>query len=139
MDNTKTQKNNKIFFIVWLSFGIGIGAQSLCIGRYLFKFLNIQDIYLTIFGPYNTRLPQCRDGLINSWTRYTYHDVDIIYNNSYSPHLARGIVDGMPFDNFGASWAPNGDRSVFDRSVLWVEPLPQQAETANLPLNTKFH
>ncbi|MGB0906097.1 MAG: cupin domain-containing protein [Maricaulaceae bacterium] len=64
---------------------------------------------------------------------------DIIHNNSYSPHLARGIVDGMPFDNFGASWAPRGDRSVFDRPVFWVEPFPNQPDSAFLPSDITFH
>jgi quercetin dioxygenase-like cupin family protein len=64
---------------------------------------------------------------------------DIIVNNSYSPHLARGIVDGLPFDNFGSTWAPNGDRRVFERPFFLVEPLPAQPPSATLPENASFH
>jgi quercetin dioxygenase-like cupin family protein len=64
---------------------------------------------------------------------------DVLYNNSYSPHLAQGIVDGMPFDNFGSSWPPNGDHSVYERPAFLVEPLPEQPESARLPEDASFH
>ncbi len=63
---------------------------------------------------------------------------DVIHNNSYSPHLAQGIVDGMPFDNFGSTWAPNGDRSVFERPFFLVEPLPEQPLGAKLAEDAAF-
>jgi quercetin dioxygenase-like cupin family protein len=64
---------------------------------------------------------------------------DIIHNNSYSPHLAQGIVDDLVFDNFGSTWAPRGDRSVFGRPFYIVEPLPIQPKTARIQQDTKFH
>lgn len=64
---------------------------------------------------------------------------DILFNNSYSPHLARGIVDGLVFRSFSSTFAPNGDRSVFTRPYFLVEPLPEQPATARLPTDFEFH
>ena len=71
--------------------------------------------------------------------RYRVFPGDILFNNPYSPHLAQGIVNGMPFDNFGSTWAPNGDRSVFERPFYWVEPLPDSPRTAELRRDVSFH
>jgi quercetin dioxygenase-like cupin family protein len=64
---------------------------------------------------------------------------DILFNNSYAPHLAQGIVDGLVFDNFGSTWAPNGDRSVFDHPFLLLESLPAQSSTSRLGAAPSFH
>ena len=64
---------------------------------------------------------------------------DILFNNSYSPHLARGIVDGLVFRSFSSTFAPNGDRGVFDRPFLLMEQLPEQPGSAHLPENFQFH
>ncbi len=64
---------------------------------------------------------------------------DILFNNSYSPHLIQGIVDGLVFDTFSSTFAPNGDRSVFDRPYYLVEPLPQQPASAQLADDVDFH
>jgi len=64
---------------------------------------------------------------------------DILFNNSYSPHLIQGIVDGLVFYTFSSTFAPNGDRSVFDRPYYLVEPLPQQPASAQLADDVDFH
>ncbi len=64
---------------------------------------------------------------------------DILFNNSYSPHLVQGIVDGLVFRSFSSTFAPNGDRSVFDRPGFLVEPLPTQPASARLAENISFH
>ncbi|MBB6522507.1 cupin domain-containing protein [Pseudoteredinibacter isoporae] len=64
---------------------------------------------------------------------------DILFNNSYSPHLARGIVDGLVFRSFSSTFAPNGDRSVFERPFILLEQLPEQPDSARLPDDFKFH
>ena len=71
--------------------------------------------------------------------RYEVRPGDILFNNSYSPHLAQGIVDGMPFHSFSSTFAPNGDRSVFDRPYFLVEPLPEQPASARLAEDVAFH
>lgn len=71
--------------------------------------------------------------------RYRVQPGDILFNNPYSPHLAQGIVNDLPFDNFGSTWAPNGDRSVFTRPFFWVEPLPEQPPTSRLARDVAFH
>lgn len=71
--------------------------------------------------------------------RYRVMPGDIMYNGSYSPHLAQGVVDGMPFDNFGSTWAPNGDHSVFERPFFLVEPPPAQPDGASLASDVAFH
>lgn len=64
---------------------------------------------------------------------------DILFNNSYSPHLAQGIVDGLVFRSFSSTFAPNGDRSVFDRPGFLTEPLPRQPTSARLAADVDFH
>ncbi len=64
---------------------------------------------------------------------------DILFNNSYSPHLAQGIVDGLVFRSFSSTFAPNGDRSVFDRPGFLTEPLPNQPDSARLADDILFH
>lgn len=63
---------------------------------------------------------------------------DILFNNSYSPHLAQGIVDGLVFRSFSSTFAPNGDRSVFDRPFFLLETPPVQAVGATLPDDLVF-
>ena len=64
---------------------------------------------------------------------------DVVLNNSYAPHFIRGIVDGMAFDTFSSTWAPNGDRSVFGRRHYLLEPLPDQPASSALPADIAFH
>lgn len=64
---------------------------------------------------------------------------DILYNNSYSPHLIQGIVDGLVFDCFSSTFAPHGDRSVFERPYFLVEPLGRQPASARLAKDVAFH
>ena len=64
---------------------------------------------------------------------------DIIFNNSYSPHFAQGVVDGLAFHSFSSTFAPNGDRRVFERDYFLVEPLVAQPESAFLGPNPSFH
>jgi len=64
---------------------------------------------------------------------------DILFNNSYSPHLAQGIVDGLVFRSFSSTFAPNGDRSVFDRPGFLIEALEIQPASAELGEDVSFH
>lgn len=64
--------------------------------------------------------------------RYESLPGDILFNNSYSPHLAQGVVDGLVFRSFSSTFAPNGDRSVFDRRFFLLETPPAQPENATL-------
>ena len=64
---------------------------------------------------------------------------DILFNNSYSPHLAQGIVDGLVFNSFSSTFAPNGDQSVFDRPFYLVEPLTVPPASALLAEDVAFH
>ena len=48
---------------------------------------------------------------------------DILCNHSYPPHLAQEIVEGLVFRPFSSTFAPNGDRSVFERLYFIIEPL----------------
>jgi quercetin dioxygenase-like cupin family protein len=71
--------------------------------------------------------------------RYESLPGDILFNNSYSPHLVQGIVDGLVFDCFSSTFAPNGDRSVFERPYFLVEPLGGQPASARLAKDVAFH
>ncbi|MFK7894493.1 MAG: cupin domain-containing protein [Myxococcota bacterium] len=71
--------------------------------------------------------------------QYEVRAGDILFNNSYAPHLAQGVVDGMPFQSFSSTFAPNGDRSVFERPYFLMEALPEQPESARLPEDAAFH
>ena len=71
--------------------------------------------------------------------RYRTQPGDILFNNSYAPHLIQGIEDGLVFDCFSSTFAPNGDRSVFDRPTYLVEPLPSQPASAKLAEDVAFH
>ena len=71
--------------------------------------------------------------------RYESLPGDILFNNSYAPHLAQGIVDGLVFRSFSSTFAPNGDRSVFDRPAFLLEALPEQPASAALPDDVAFH
>lgn len=71
--------------------------------------------------------------------RYRTRPGDILFNNSYSPHLIQGVVDGLVFDCFSSTFAPNGDRSVFERPYFLVEPLPEQPPSARLAEDVTFH
>lgn len=64
---------------------------------------------------------------------------DILFNNSYSPHLAQGVVEGLVFRSFSSTFAPNGDRSVFERPYFMVEPLTDQAAGSVLSDSIEFH
>ena len=70
--------------------------------------------------------------------RYESLPGDILFNNSYAPHLAQGIVDGLVFRSFSSTFAPNGDRSVFERAFFLLEDLPAQPESARLPDDLVF-
>ena len=71
--------------------------------------------------------------------RYESMPGDILFNNSYSPHLAQGIVEGLVFRSFSSTFAPNGDRSVFERPYFMIEPLTDQAAGSVLPDGIEFH
>lgn len=71
--------------------------------------------------------------------RYESLPGDILFNNSYAPHLAQGIADGLVFRSFSSTFAPNGDRSVFDRPAFLLEALPEQPASAALPDDVAFH
>ena len=63
---------------------------------------------------------------------------DILFNNSYAPHLAQGIVDGLVFRSFSSTFAPNGDRGVFERPAFLLERLPEQPPSARLAPDVLF-
>ncbi len=98
--------------------------------RYVEHSHSIPEFYYMISGP------------VEHWIgdqKYVAMPGDIFMTNSYEPHQSRGIVDDMPFRNIGASWAPNGNREVFQRPFYLLEPLPLQPESANLGDTPSFH
>ena len=98
--------------------------------RYVEHSHSIPEFYYMMSGP------------VEHWVgarKYIVQPGDIFVTGSFEPHQSRGIVDGMPFRNISGSWAPNGDRSVFNRPAYILEPLPKQAEGAVLKANEKFH
>ncbi len=98
--------------------------------RYVEHSHSIPEFYYMLSGP------------VEHWIddiKYRAMPGDIFLTNSYQPHQSRGIVDDLPFRNIGASWAPNGDRSVFQRPFFLVEPLPEQPESSFLSEAAAFH
>jgi quercetin dioxygenase-like cupin family protein len=98
--------------------------------RYVEHSHSIPEFYYMMTGP------------VEHWIgtqKYRAMPGDIFVTNSYVPHQSRGVVDGMPFKNIGASWAPNGDREVFERPFFLVEPLPVQKADALLGADARFH
>jgi quercetin dioxygenase-like cupin family protein len=98
--------------------------------RYVEHSHSIPEFYYMMTGP------------VEHWIDTQKHRAmpgDIFVTNSYVPHQSRGIVDGMPFKNIGASWAPNGDRGVFERPFFLVERVPRQPEAAVLADDASFH
>ncbi len=51
----------------------------------------------------------------------------------------KGLKSGQPMRAITGSWAPFGDRSVFDQDFLLSESLPVQPEDAALPEQFNFH
>lgn len=90
----------------------------------------IPEFYYVLSGPVNYGV----DGEI-----HRSQPGDILFNNSYAPHLAQGIVDGLVFRSFSSTFAPNGDRSVFERPAYLLEPLPAQPPGAKLTDDVRFH
>lgn len=98
--------------------------------RYVEHSHSIPEFYYMISGP------------VEHWIGDKKHLAmpgDIFMTNSYESHQSRGVVDGNPFRNIGASWAPNGDRDVFKRPFYLVETLPRQPAAANLGDAPNFH
>jgi quercetin dioxygenase-like cupin family protein len=98
--------------------------------RYVEHSHSIPEFYYMISGP------------VEHWIgeqKYRAMPGDIFMTNSYETHQSRGIVDGLAFRNIGASWAPNGDRSVFKRPFYMVEPLGSQPLGAALADDVSFH
>jgi len=98
--------------------------------RYVEHSHSIPEFYYMMSGP------------VEHWvgeTKYRAMPGDIFMTNSYETHQSRGIVDDLPFRNIGASWAPNGDRSVFSRPFYLLETLPVQPASADLGDAPKFH
>ena len=98
--------------------------------RYVEHSHSIPEFYYMMSGP------------VEHWIEDEKHLAmpgDIFLTNSYVPHQSRGITNGVPFRNIGGSWAPNGDRSVFERPLFLLEPLPQQPGAASLADNPQFH
>ncbi len=90
----------------------------------------IPEFYYVLSGPVNYGV----DGDV-----HRSQPGDILFNNSYSPHLAQGVVDGLVFRSFSSTFAPNGDRSVFERGAILLESLPEQPEGAALRDDVQFH
>ena len=98
--------------------------------RYVEHSHSIPEFYYMLSGP------------VEHWVgedKYVAMPGDIFMTNSYQTHQSRGIVDDLPFRNIGASWAPNGDRTVFKRPFYLVEPLGLQPVSANLGEAPVFH
>ena len=98
--------------------------------RYVEHSHSIPEFYYMMSGP------------VEHWIgeqKYLAMPGDIFMTNSYVPHQSRGIVDDLPFRNIGASWAPNGNREVFNRPFYLVEPLQAQPEGAVLGAAPRFH
>ncbi|MGI9287179.1 MAG: cupin domain-containing protein, partial [Pseudomonadales bacterium] len=98
--------------------------------RYVEHSHSIPEFYYMMSGP------------VEHWVdgkKYRAMPGDIFLTNSYVSHQSRGIVDDMPFRNIGASWAPNGNREVFQRPFFLVEPLAAQPEDAFLGNDASFH
>ena len=98
--------------------------------RYVEHSHSIPEFYYMMSGP------------VEHWVgedKFTAMPGDIFMTNSYQTHQSRGIVDNMPFRSIGASWAPNGDRSVFKRPFYLVEPPVTQPEAADLGDAPSFH
>lgn len=98
--------------------------------RYVEHSHSIPEFYYMVSGP------------VEHWlgdTKYIAQAGDVFLTNSYQPHESRGIVDDLPFRNISASWAPNGDRTVFQRPMFLLEPLSEQSAGATLEASSRFH
>ena len=76
---------------------------------------------------------------IVSGTTYTAVPGNLYFHNPYSPHEMRGLEEGNPEIVITGSWAPFGDRSVFEQPVLLTEPLVQQPEYSVIKGDFNFH
>lgn len=81
-------------------------------------------------------------GRVEHWNgdrRYDAEPGDVFMTNSFQNHESRVRPDGEIWRSYGATWAPNGDRSVFDRPHFLLEELPEQPAGSELPEHVRFH
>lgn len=64
---------------------------------------------------------------------------DVYFHSPYQDHEMKGLKTGQPMRAITGSWAPFGDRSVFEQDFLLTESLPVQPESAVLSEQFNFH
>jgi quercetin dioxygenase-like cupin family protein len=64
---------------------------------------------------------------------------DLYFHAPYADHEMRVLETGEPMRAITGSWAPFGDRSVFEQPFLLNEPLPAQRTGAALAADFDFH
>jgi len=71
----------------------------------------------------------------------TYHAKpgNLYFHSPYQNHEMLGLKDNIPMVAITGSWAPFGDRSVFEKELILLEPLPVQAKSSYLSDNFNFH
>ncbi|MGB0906066.1 MAG: cupin domain-containing protein [Maricaulaceae bacterium] len=98
--------------------------------RYVEHSHSIPEFYYMLSGP------------VEHWigdNKFVAMPGDIFVTDSFEPHQSRGIKDDLIFRNISASWAPNGDRAVFERPFYLVGEVPDQVSSADLGINPSFH
>ncbi|MFK8019117.1 MAG: cupin domain-containing protein [Pseudomonadales bacterium] len=80
-------------------------------------------------------------GSVQHWNgdkAYTAEPGDVFMTNSFQNHESAVAPNGEIWRSYGATWAPNGDRSVFERPHFLLAPLPIQAAGAVLSADESF-
>lgn len=70
---------------------------------------------------------------------FTARAGSVLFHAPYQDHEMRGLVEGEPMRAITGSWAPFGDRGVFEAPMLLTEPLPTQPDASLLPSDFSFH
>jgi len=71
--------------------------------------------------------------------RYVAKPGNMYVHSPYVDHEMRGLIEGAPEVVITGSWAPFGDRSVFQRTGLLTEALVQQPEESAIADDFNFH
>ena len=76
--------------------------------------------------------------LVNG-TTYEAVPGNVYFHSPYWDHEMRGLKEGAPQVAITGSWAPFGDRSVFEQPMLFTETLHKQPKTAFIGKDFNFH
>ncbi len=81
-------------------------------------------------------------GRVEHWNggqRYDAVPGDVFMTNSYQTHESWVRPGGEVWRSYGATWPPNGDRTVFERPFFLLEEVGTPADGSKLASDVAFH